>query len=107
MTPADFKSHYENIHVPLMKSLMGDNFPICHARRYLTEALQPVSSGPLVGVDCITELTWRDKEHFQNFMAASSEASVAEKVAADCSMFMDMTKETVSTVVDEYRATTA
>ncbi|KAK7423701.1 hypothetical protein QQX98_000891 [Neonectria punicea] len=38
MTPGELKDHYENIHIPLMKSLAGPVFPIKHTRHYVGRA---------------------------------------------------------------------
>lgn len=108
MLSDNFKTHCEDVHVPLMKSLMGDHFPINHARRYLPTrepSSMELASGPLKDIDCIAELTWRDQAHFQGFMAVSAEAPIAAKVADDCAQFMDTTQETTSFVVEDYRVT--
>lgn len=35
LSPTAFKDHYENTHVPLLRSLAGPIFPLSHARHYL------------------------------------------------------------------------
>lgn len=35
LTPVQFRDHYENKHIPLMKSLTGHDFPLSHARHYI------------------------------------------------------------------------
>ncbi|KAL1629224.1 hypothetical protein SLS56_005447 [Neofusicoccum ribis] len=35
LTPEEFKNHYENVHVPLIKSIAGDKFPLSHPRSYI------------------------------------------------------------------------
>ncbi|KAF1972134.1 hypothetical protein BU23DRAFT_166488, partial [Bimuria novae-zelandiae CBS 107.79] len=35
LTPAEFKAHWDNTHVELLKSIAGDKFPLTHTRRYI------------------------------------------------------------------------
>lgn len=35
LTPAEFRTHYDTVHVPLLKSLVGESFPITHTRNYV------------------------------------------------------------------------
>lgn len=34
-TPTHFRAYYDNIHVPLLQSLVGASFPISHTRHYV------------------------------------------------------------------------
>ena len=105
-TPTQFKQHYENTHIPLVKSIAGLSFPLTHARHYLQCTESPTSdpeaaSNPatvLVGTqedfayDSYAELTWEDVETFQKFFAAVSEPEVAKRIAEDEERFLDRGK---------------
>ncbi|TVY85533.1 hypothetical protein LSUE1_G000372 [Lachnellula suecica] len=99
-SPAEFKQHYENVHIPLLKELSGSLFPITHERRYLqrTEgASHDAASNPatvLVGTqgqfeyDSYAQLTWEDAEAFQKFFAVISQPEAAARITADEEMFL-------------------
>lgn len=48
ITPDQFRTHYDTVHVPLLKSLVGDTFPMTHTRNYITRtsSASPPSSPP-------------------------------------------------------------
>ncbi|KAH8901730.1 hypothetical protein GQ53DRAFT_815178 [Thozetella sp. PMI_491] len=104
ISTAHFRKHYEEIHIPKMKQLFGENFPQTHVRRYVPRqndiANSPKSTTP--EMDCITELTFRDQQHFKDFMAISSIESVAGEIGTDCADFMDTSRPTPTFVVDKY-----
>ncbi|KAI0095753.1 hypothetical protein GGR51DRAFT_544674 [Nemania sp. FL0031] len=41
-SPAQFRAHYDNVHVPLLQVLVGSNFPISHTRHYVTRYIEPL-----------------------------------------------------------------
>ena len=117
LSPAEFKSYYENNHVPLVKSLAGSTFPISHVRRYLdrTQTDAPSADGGvnanypasvLIGkptdfeYDVIAELTFEDEAHFQAFMAIVGQREAAAKIEKDNSYFLDSEKMRVVVVGD-------
>jgi uncharacterized protein (TIGR02118 family) len=99
LSPAEFKSHYESSHVPLVQSLTGSLFPKSHTRRYIQRADSANHPATvLVGTqadfeyDAIAELIFDDEGAFQAFFACVSEAKAAEKIAQDEDKFLDRTK---------------
>lgn len=46
ITPEQFRNYYNNVHVPLLKLLMGDTFPLTHTRHYVSRILSESKSGP-------------------------------------------------------------
>jgi hypothetical protein len=34
ITPHQFKEHFETVHIPLLKSVVGEDFPLSHTRHY-------------------------------------------------------------------------
>ncbi|KAH7377426.1 EthD domain-containing protein [Cadophora sp. MPI-SDFR-AT-0126] len=101
MTPQEFQSHYENTHVPLVKSLAGPQFPLSHTRRYPQRSSDPVSNYATVilsgtqedfGYDALTEMVFEDEATCQSFLGFMNAQEVKDKIDADCAKFMDLTK---------------
>ncbi|KAL4790361.1 EthD domain-containing protein [Aspergillus venezuelensis] len=101
-TPAEFKTHYETVHVPLIKKLAGDLFPLSHRRLYLArpgpgdDCSYPVAvvlgdQGDFT-YDCITELTFPDEKAMQIFFAKRMEPGTKEVVEEDENKFLQADK---------------
>ena len=96
LSPADFKDHYENKHVPLIRSLAGPIFPISHTRHYL--ARDPVNpEHPPVFVygdpkgfdyDAIVEVAFESEAAFLEFQ----KIMVSPEVLEDEDRFTDRTR---------------
>lgn len=96
LSPAEFKSHYESSHVPLVESIAGSLFPKTHTRRYIQRADGADHAATvLVGsqadfrYDAIAELIFDNEAAFQAFFARVSEPKAAEKIAQDEDKFLD------------------
>lgn len=108
VTPAEFKDHYENKHMPLIQSLTGSLFPESHTRYYVqrtsllnAEGSTDTTAHPasvLVGTqedftyDALAELKFKDEEAFQIFFAKCGAPEVAAQVAEDEKMFLQRSK---------------
>lgn len=99
MTFEDFRKHYEDVHVPLMKDLGGDLFPLAHVRRYVIRSgsnddgsLKQQLSGAsdTFPFDVLAELIFRDMEHFGRFSSLLQSEANEGTVADDCAKFMDV-----------------
>lgn len=100
LTPQEFRHHYETEHLPLMKKLSGDLFPLSHVRRYVVQARNE-QSGDYKAVqqlggaanaftfDAISEIAYRDMEHFQAHSALLQSTQNQRMVTEDCEKFMD------------------
>jgi len=102
-SPASFKEHYENTHLPLLKALAGETFPNSHTRRYIQRQEVPVdqtsdanySATVLFGnqtdfeYDAVSEVIFDDEKAFQVFFGRMSEKEAAAKFAADEKLFLD------------------
>ncbi|KAI0159939.1 hypothetical protein GGR52DRAFT_169752 [Hypoxylon sp. FL1284] len=106
LTPEQFRQHYEDIHMPLTKELTGDTFPISHTRRYIPRsapsAPAPDSSNSKgeypaivlggnsadVGVDCVTELIFRDKDQMQLYFTLPNSPGAAAKLEEEAENFV-------------------
>lgn len=118
-TPDQFRAHYEGAHVPLVKEIGGEHFPIAHTRRYLHrskgtgEGIERNASYPVTVLrgsqgdfdyDAIAELSFADLTHFQTFFGLTQQPENAARIAADEGQFLDCSRsgvvvlgETVST----------
>lgn len=72
LTPEQYRDHYENVHIPFMKDLTGDTFPLTHVRHYVQRdgppdflaVLMPGSNQSSFDFDAVAVLTYRDQAHF-------------------------------------------
>lgn len=97
---AEFKRLYEASHVPLVKELTGDLFPLSHKRYYISDVDRPAATQ----FDAITEMTFADHAAFQGFYAKLMKGDNGTKVAADCDAFLDGARTTM-VVVDDVKET--
>jgi hypothetical protein len=109
-TPEQFKTHYEGSHVPLVRELAGEKFPLSHTRRYIHRSENTTSnenntarnpSTPatvLIGTqedfdyDAFAELTFEDAGAFQIFFGHMQLPDIAAKIAEDEEKFLDRTR---------------
>lgn len=104
LSTADFRHHYENVHVPLLKSLAGSLFPLSHTRQYT----QPVGEGRGAadnGIDCVTEMQFETASDFMKFSEFLVSGSNAPKVQEDCEAFMEPSKTTVLIMEEAVKTT--
>lgn len=122
----EFRNHWENKHVPLLKSISGSTFPLSHTRRYIGRiadgttaraGVSPVvgstSESPAILVgrledidwDGFAELIFKDELHFQQFFAKVNDPKAAEQIQEDEARFTDSEKLKVI-IVGECTTTT-
>ena len=113
-SPSQFKTHYEKNHVPLIRSLAGDKFPLSHTRHYIARTPgenatnDPTNSGhpaltfagtqPDFDYDAFAILTWENEAKFQEFFGIVSAPENAAKIASDEEAFLDRTKLKIAAV---------
>ncbi|KAJ5105586.1 hypothetical protein NUU61_002933 [Penicillium alfredii] len=108
LTPAEFKAHYENNHVPLIQRLAGADFPATHIRRYLARSTEPNSDGEYpatvlfgsqeeFGYDAVTEVVFSDQEAKQRFFAKLTAPEAKKLLEEDEELFL--VREKLSVVV--------
>ncbi|KAI0182110.1 EthD domain-containing protein [Hypoxylon sp. FL1284] len=100
----DFKTQYENVHMPLLKEIAGPHFPQTHSRRYIqrsagqAEGTTRNASSPaqvLVGTqadfdyDAVTEMTFASEAAFKEFFQFVHTPEKAARVTAAEDKFMD------------------
>ncbi|OAG08257.1 uncharacterized protein CC84DRAFT_1214777 [Paraphaeosphaeria sporulosa] len=100
----EFKHHWETIHVPLVKKLVGYEFPLSYTRHYIERpvATHPVDpaldgSGTTVeesqgfsDVDGVAILTFANKEHYDKFSRKLVEAKKHAVYKEDLGGFVDV-----------------
>ncbi|XXG97868.1 hypothetical protein Hte_004182 [Hypoxylon texense] len=100
----EFQSHYENIHVPLLKEVAGPHFPLSHTRRYIhraegqAEGTARNATTPahvLLGTqadfdyDAIIELTFASEAAFREFFQFVHAPEKAARVTSEEDKFID------------------
>ncbi|KAF1998210.1 hypothetical protein P154DRAFT_536626 [Amniculicola lignicola CBS 123094] len=106
MTPEAYEDHKENIHMPLVKSIVGDAFPLSHSRYYLkrnsgaaevekgTEALPFVLYGTAedFNYDCMIVMVFEDFSHFIRFKEAFDNTPRKAELEEDMEKFIIQSK---------------
>lgn len=105
ITPEQYRDHYENVHIPLMKNLTGDTFPVSHVRHYVKRTEDPNGSADLpfpadvlMGTqadfefDAVAILTWRDKAHFDSNWAFFEDEEFGKIISEDEAKFSEWVK---------------
>lgn len=94
ITHAEFRDHYEYIHIPLTRELTGSLFPSLHSRRYI-ERSPDGEPNVLVGnksgdeCDAVVEVAFRDEEAAQAFFAATNNGEIEERLRKDIAQFLN------------------
>ena len=61
LTLPEYKNHYDNIHVPLVRNLTGENFPPLHTRYYVGGTPAFVNASAKVDWDSMAVMSFRDQ----------------------------------------------
>ncbi|KAI2612705.1 EthD domain-containing protein [Hypoxylon fragiforme] len=120
-TPEQFKKHYEESHIPLLREIAGETFPLSHTRRYIlraegeaegttrnatTPASVLMGSQADFDFDATAELIFKDAAEFQKFFKAlQGTPANAAKLGANEELFLDLTKTSIA-IVGETLVTT-
>lgn len=96
LSPAAFKDHYENKHIPLIQSLAGPIFPVSHIRHYLARDPVDPEHPPIVvygspegfDYDAIVEVTFENEAALQEFQ----KVMLSPEVLEDEDSFTDRTR---------------
>jgi uncharacterized protein (TIGR02118 family) len=99
MSPEAFRSHYENIHAPLARSL----FPMVqeYRRSYLDRNGAPLSGQEMPDFDVVTELWFKDAAAFAAFRERYAEPEIKRQLRDDEMNFLRV-GEITSFVVEEF-----
>lgn len=100
LTPTEFKNHWESIHIPLLKAIAGNDFPLSHTRHYTehksdTSSWYPPETRKFSGpdnfeFDALAVLTFANKAHWERFLVKSMEADAAKKLKEDKEKFQNV-----------------
>jgi uncharacterized protein (TIGR02118 family) len=94
-----FIEHYENSHVPLIRSLAPT--PIGYKRNYLVRGDQLNREDAAIDFDVVTELVFPDRAAYLAWGAAVGTGTAGDQVAADEQWFLDRAR-TMTYVVEEH-----
>jgi uncharacterized protein (TIGR02118 family) len=107
LTRQEFKHRYETVHVPLVKKMTGNLFPLSHTRRYISRQDTTPNDGQAEAVDVaelisgdaadvqydvITEMAFDTREDFYKFTGTLNEPDNVAKIQGDCAGFLDTTR---------------
>lgn len=98
LTDEDFCAYIEDTHSPLVRSLLGNDYPASHERYYTAK-----SSGYAMGTvseddpDMVAVITYGSREAMQRSMKVRNSDGVREKIQEDEARFM--VRERVKLVV--------
>ncbi|KAI8236629.1 Alkaline ceramidase YDC1 [Colletotrichum sp. SAR 10_99] len=98
LSHAEFKDHYENVHVPLTKELTGSLFPMLHSRRYIQRSPEDGKPMVLAGAkgedeaDAVVEVAFKDEAAAQAFFAATNSGEAMERLKKDNEQFLNWEK---------------
>ncbi|KAI1399765.1 hypothetical protein F4819DRAFT_405840 [Hypoxylon fuscum] len=127
---SQFRTYYDTVHLPLLKSLVGSSMPLTHTRYYVSrktatvlksansmtstttleramassEDLYPTvmyrGSPSDVAFDSVTVMTWEDKESWDTFLKILRSKGVAEKIGKDEDNFLDRERKVVFSIAE-------
>ena len=100
LTLPEYKNHYNNIHVPLVRNLTGENFPPLHTRYYVGGTPAFVNASAKVDWDSMAVMSFRDQAQAVGFMGVLGREDVKEVVRRDEEEFMGAEPRTVIVGVD-------
>lgn len=112
-TPAQFRTHYEETHIPLIRALTGAAFPLSHVRRYLHRSNRDDINAPLtmlkgspasVPFDVVSEVTFEDEQALKAFSDILARPELAERLKEDELAFLEPESVTI-TVLGEVNTT--
>jgi hypothetical protein len=90
-----YKDHYDNTHIPLVKSLTTINFPTVHTRHYFGGNAAFVNASYPVDWDSMAVMSFRDQTHALTFLSILNAPQAKAKIEADEELFMAHTPRTV------------
>ena len=88
LTHAEYKDHYENVHIPLAQSYAGSTWPLSHTRHYFggNKTLAAISAP--TDWDSMAVLSFRDETHAFTFNGVLKAPAAAKAIHDDESQFM-------------------
>lgn len=99
LTSSAFKFHWETIHIPLLKSIVGEDFPLSYTRHYMHDESDPahpsnIYYGTQEGFtfDAVAVFTFADRAHLQRFKGKCHDADAEKKLKEDDERFQDVSK---------------
>lgn len=88
ITHAEYKDHYDNVHVPLAKSIAGSAWPISHTRHYYGGNASLAAISAPMEWDSMAVLTFKDETHAFKFNYILGLPEAAARIHGDEKHFM-------------------
>ena len=88
ITHAEYKNHYDNVHVPLAKSIAGPAWPLSHTRHYYGGNASLAAISAPMEWDSMAVLTFKDDTHAFKFSSVLGTPEAAARIHADEKLFM-------------------
>ncbi|PYH90617.1 hypothetical protein BO71DRAFT_72123 [Aspergillus ellipticus CBS 707.79] len=100
LTPVEFENYFETKHVPLIRSLTEDTFPI-HQRFYMHREEQDGYPAKLLlgsdpNHDALCIMTWKDEAASQEYFARIQEPDSFKQIMDDDANFVDRPSTTMA-----------
>ncbi|KAI3536152.1 HypE protein [Colletotrichum abscissum] len=107
ITHAEFRDHYEYIHIPLTRELTGSRFPSLHSRRYIERSPKDeptVLIGKSTGEepDAVVEIGFKNEEAAQAFFDVTNSGEVEERLRKDNAQFLDWERLKIMRIGDVF-----
>jgi hypothetical protein len=90
-----YADHYDNVHIPLVKSLTGPNFPAVHTRHYFGGNPAFVNASYPVDWNSMATMEFRDQAHALTFLNIIGQPAAKAKIEEDEHLFMAHAPRTV------------
>ncbi|KAG9192123.1 hypothetical protein G6011_10857 [Alternaria panax] len=84
----EYAHHYDNVHIPLVKSLTGPNFPAVHTRHYFGGNPAFVNASYPVNWNSMATMEFRDQAHALTFLNIIGQPAAKAKIEEDEHLFM-------------------
>ncbi|OLN94351.1 hypothetical protein CCHL11_02945 [Colletotrichum chlorophyti] len=97
VSPAEFKDHYDNFHIPMVRDMTGALFPLTHTRQYIRR-VEDGTARVLVGsqedfdYDVVAEMVFEDEAAFGAFCGVLAEEENARRIDEDEKTFLDRSR---------------
>ncbi|KAF1914528.1 hypothetical protein BDU57DRAFT_519570 [Ampelomyces quisqualis] len=84
----EYKAYYDNVHIPLVKSLTGANFPVIHTRHYIGGNPVFANASAPVDWDSMAIMSFCNQTHALKFMSIITAPAAEKLIREDEHKFM-------------------
>lgn len=101
LSPVEYKDYYENHHVPLLKNVSGNTFPVSHKRTYVDRDTPDLSAVIVFGeqsdfpYDSMSLLTMKDQQHYDALLTLYNSNTTGKVIHDDEKNFIEWAKAVI------------